>query len=124
VAWGTVLPSLVSQIVLWPRYLSKLLGLTVWSYFLEGWIRPALATAPFCLACLWTDHHWGVASLVRFFLQIAAALPLVPVGIILFFWKEVKWQLRSQDSLFRRTVLGKLHLDALVLTAKLSPRPG
>jgi O-antigen/teichoic acid export membrane protein len=104
VAWGTVLPSLVSQIVLWPRYLSKLLGLSVWSYFRECWIRPALATAPFCLACLWTDHYWGVTSMAHFFLQIAAVLPLIPLGIILFFWKEVNWQLRSQDSFLRRTV--------------------
>jgi len=35
----------------------------------------------------------------HFFLQIAAALPLVPIGIALFFWKEVNWQLRRQDSL-------------------------
>jgi len=108
VAWGTVLPSLVSQIVLWPRYLSKLLGLTVWSYFRECWIRPALATAPFCLACLWTDHYWGATNLVHFFLQIAALLPLIPLGIVLFFWKEVNWQLRSQGSLLRRTFLAKL----------------
>lgn len=104
VAWGTVVPSLVSQIVLWPRYLSKLLGLTVWSYFRECWIRPALATAPFCLGCLWTDRYWGVTSMVHFFLQVAAVLPLVPLGIILVFWKEVNRQLRSQDSLFRRTL--------------------
>jgi O-antigen/teichoic acid export membrane protein len=112
VAWGTVLPSLVSQIVIWPRYLSKLLDLTVWSYFRECWIRPALATAPFCLACLWTDHHWGVTSMVYFFLQIAAMLPLIPLGMILFFWKEVNWQLRKPDSLLRRTLLGKLQPDA------------
>ena len=111
VAWGTVLPSLVSQLVLWPRYISKLFGLTVWSYFRECWIRPALATAPFCLVCLWTDRHWSVASMPHFFLQIAAALPLIPIGIALFFWKEVNWQLRSQDSLLRRSLLGELPSD-------------
>jgi O-antigen/teichoic acid export membrane protein len=111
VAWGTVLPSLVSQIVLWPRYISTLFRLTVWSYFRECWIRPALATAPFCLACVWTEHHWGAASMLHFFLQIAAALPLIPVGIALFFWKEVNWQLRSQDSLLRRSLLGELPSD-------------
>ena len=123
VAWGTVLPSLVSQLVLWPRYLSKLFDLTVWSYFRECWIRPALATAPFCLACLWTDHYWGVTSMVHFFLQIAAVLPLIPLGIILFFWKEVNWQLRTQDSLLRRTLLGKLQPDATSLGAGLVAGP-
>jgi len=106
VAWGTVLPSLVSQIVLWPRYLSKLLDLAVWSYFRECWIRTALAIAPFCLACFCMDRYWVVTSMVGFFLQIAAVLPLIPLGIALCFWKEVNWQLRNQDSIFRRTVVG------------------
>jgi O-antigen/teichoic acid export membrane protein len=112
VAWGTVLPSLVTQIVLWPRYISKVMGLNVWSFFRECWIRPALATAPFCLACLWTDHYWRATNMIHFFLQITAALPLIPLGILLFFWKEVNWQVRSQDSLLRRNLLGKLHPSA------------
>ena len=123
VAWGTVLPSLVSQIVLWPRYLSKLLNLTVWSYFQECWIRPALATAPFCLACLWTDYYWGATSMAHFFLQIAAVLPLIPLSIILFFWKEVNWQLRSRNSLLRRTLLGELYPDATFLNVGLVVGP-
>jgi len=106
VAWGTVLPSLVSQIVLWPRYLSKVLDLAVWSYFRECWIRTALATVPFCFACFCTDRYWGVTSIFGFFLQIGAVLPLIPLGVALCFWKEVNWQLRSQDSIFRRTVIG------------------
>jgi O-antigen/teichoic acid export membrane protein len=123
VAWGTVVPSLISQIVLWPRYLSKLLDLTIWSYYRECWIRPALATAPFCLACIWTEYHWGVTSMALFFFQIAAILPLVPLGISLFFWKEVNWQLRNQDSLLRRTLLGELHPHAKFSGAEVVARP-
>jgi hypothetical protein len=47
----------------------------------------------------------------HFFLQIAAGLPLIPIGIALFFWTEVNWQLRSQDSLLRRSLLGRLPSD-------------
>lgn len=108
VAWGTVLPSLVSQLVLWPRHISKNLGITVWSYFRECWIRPVLATAPFCLACLWSDHYWAVTRMPYFFVQVAAALPLIPLGIMLVFWKELNWQLRSQKSLLRRTLFARL----------------
>jgi O-antigen/teichoic acid export membrane protein len=115
VAWGTVLPSLVSQLVLWPRYLSKLLGLSVWTYFRECWIRPALASAPFCLACLCADRYWGVTSMVHFFLQIAAFLPLIPLGIALFFWKEVNWQLRSRESPLWHTFFGKLRSEETFL---------
>jgi len=112
VAWGTVLPSLVSQLVIWPRYISRLLGLSVRSYFWQGWIRPALATVPFCLACIWAEHHWPAASMVHFFLQIAVLLPLVPLGVALLFWKEAKWQWQSQDSFLRRTLFGGLRRDA------------
>jgi O-antigen/teichoic acid export membrane protein len=104
VAWGTVVPSLVSQIVLWPRYLSKVLGLTVWRYFWDGWIRAVLATAPFGLTCFWMDHHWATPNMKIFFLQIIAALPIIPVGVILFFWPEVNFQLRTPGSLLRKTM--------------------
>jgi O-antigen/teichoic acid export membrane protein len=103
VAWGTVLPSLVSQILLWPRYLSRVLGLTVWRYFWDGWLRPALATAPFGLTCFWIDHHWATPSMPLLFLQFVVALPIIPIGIALLFWREVNFQLRSPGSLLRKT---------------------
>jgi O-antigen/teichoic acid export membrane protein len=115
VAWGTVLPSLVSQLVLWPKYLSKLMGLPVWEYFRECWVRPALANTPFCLACIWTDHYWRVTNMVHFFLQIAALLPLVPLGISFCFWKEVNWQLRNRDSAVRRALRARLAPDPISL---------
>jgi peptidoglycan biosynthesis protein MviN/MurJ (putative lipid II flippase) len=107
VAWGTVLPNLVSQIVRWPRYLSKVLGLTGWRYFWDGWIRAVLATAPFGLICLWMDHHWATPNMAIFFLQIAAALPMIPVGVTLLLWLEVNSQLRPPGSLLRKTVFAK-----------------
>jgi O-antigen/teichoic acid export membrane protein len=102
VAWGTVLPSLFSQIVLWPRYLSGVLGLTVSHYFWHGWIRPVLATAPFGLTCFWIEHHWKTPNMTLFFLQVAVGLPIVPLGVILLFWREVHFQLRTPGSLLRR----------------------
>lgn len=107
VAWGTVFPSLVSQIVLWPRYLSKVLGLTVWRYFWDGWIRAVLATTPFGVTCFWIDHRWATPNMAVFFLQIAVALPIVPLGIILLFWPEVNFQLRTPGSLVRKTFFAK-----------------
>jgi O-antigen/teichoic acid export membrane protein len=103
VAWGTVLPSLVSQIVLWPRYLSGVLGIPVWRYLWDAWIRPALATAPFGLACFWIEHHWAAPNMAVFFVQIATLLPLVPLGLLLFFRKEIHFQIRDRNSLLRST---------------------
>jgi O-antigen/teichoic acid export membrane protein len=107
VAWGTVVPSLISQLLLWPRYLSKVLGLTVWRYFWDGWIRAVLATTPFGVICFWIDHRWATPSMAVFLLQIAVALPSVPLGIILLFWPEVNSQLRTPGSLFRKMFLAK-----------------
>jgi O-antigen/teichoic acid export membrane protein len=106
VAWGTVVPSLFSQTVLWPRYLSRVLDLPVWRYLWDGWIRPTLATLPFGLVCFWIDNHWDAPSMTRFFLQIAVALPIVPLGIVLLFWKEVNCQLRTPGSFFRSMFFG------------------
>jgi len=104
VAWGTVFPSLVSQLLIWPNYLSKTIGIPVRQYLWSGWIRPALATAPFGFVCFWIDQHWGTATLARFFLQTVFVLPILPAGIALFFWRDVHSQLSSPDSLLRRTL--------------------
>jgi O-antigen/teichoic acid export membrane protein len=108
VAWGTVLPSLVSQVILWPRHISKHLGLSVWTYFGQCWVRPALATLPFCLACIWTDHYWEAATMTSFFIQLVAASPLIALGIILTFWREFQWQWRRKDSVLRRNFFARL----------------
>jgi O-antigen/teichoic acid export membrane protein len=102
VAWGTVFPSLFTQLVIWPRYISNLLGLKVWTYFWQAWFRPSMAIVPFGLACLWTERSWTASNMPHFFLQIAAILPAVPLGICALFWTEVKWQVCTEDSMLRR----------------------
>lgn len=108
VAWGTVIPGLISQFIIWPLYVTRLVGLKVGTFLWQGWMRPALATAPFCAACIWSARHWSADNLGHFFLQIAAIVPAVPLGVALFFWKEVNWQLRSEESLLRRTFLANV----------------
>jgi O-antigen/teichoic acid export membrane protein len=97
VAWGTVVPNLIVQLFFWPRYICKLLEMPVRSYLWESWARPALAAAPFCVACYLTSLHWGAAHLIQFFLQIVAILPLLLLGFLVCFWKEVSWQIQSRS---------------------------
>jgi O-antigen/teichoic acid export membrane protein len=111
VAWGTVLPSLVSQVILWPRHISRHLSITMGTYFWECWTRPVLATAPFGLACIWAEHFWPAPGMVYFFLQIAALLPLIPLGAMFVFWKEINWHWRSENGLLRRTFFGAERLE-------------
>lgn len=108
VAWGTVLPSLVSQLILWPWHISKHVGVSLWAYFRQCWLRPILATVPFCLACVWSEHYWPASSMVSFFAQVLAALPLIALGVALVFWKELNLQLRQEDSVLRRNLFARL----------------
>jgi len=96
VAWGTVIPNLVIQLFFWPRYICRLLEMSVRSYLWQSWARPVLATVPFGVACYLTDLHWGATHLLQFFLQIVAILPLLLLGFLACFWKEIVWQLESR----------------------------
>jgi O-antigen/teichoic acid export membrane protein len=96
VAWGTIIPNLLIQFVFWPRYICKLLGIPVWPYLWQSWIRPFIAAVPFGAACCLTDHFWVATHLPHFFLQILILLPIYFAMFIACFWKEIDWQLRSR----------------------------
>jgi O-antigen/teichoic acid export membrane protein len=102
VAWGTVIPSLVTNLVLWPRYVTGLLQLRVWHYLIQAWLRPALATVPFALACFWTDRVWHASNLAQLAVQIAALLPVFAVSVAGCFWPELAQQIREPDSIFHQ----------------------
>jgi O-antigen/teichoic acid export membrane protein len=106
VAWGTVIPALAIHMLLWPRYICKLLEVPVWSYLWQGWIRPGLAVIPFSIACCFADHFWIPHSLVSFFLQIAVMLPLFFLGFGICFWQEAYSQLRTRTKWFTGNLLG------------------
>ena len=96
VAWGTVIPNLVVQLLFWPRYICKLLDTSVTSYLWQSWVRPMLAATPFGLACYLADLHWPASHLASLFLQILALLPILLLGFLICFWREVAWQLQSR----------------------------
>ena len=80
VAWGTTLPRLVTCLVFGPIYARRQLGLAPRSYWWNGILRPVLAVVPFALACYEIEHRWPAASLLAFFAQVAATLPLAGLG--------------------------------------------
>lgn len=96
VAWGTVIPSLITSLLLWPRYVTRILEMSLGQYLWQSWGRPTLAAVPFGVACWLTDRFWHPTSLLHFFLQIAAVLPLYLLGMALCFWKDVTAQLRTR----------------------------
>jgi len=111
VAWGTVIPSLASDLLFWPRYICKILEVPVPHYVWQGWIRPGLAATPFGLVCYFADRFWVPTSLLHFFLQIAALLPVFLLSVALCFWREVFEQLQSRTDWFARSSNAVLSLS-------------
>jgi hypothetical protein len=100
-------PSLITQVVLWPVYICRLLDLNVATYLWQVWLRTGLALMPFAVACVYTERNWTASNLAYFFLQVAAVLPLVPLGVLACYRREVMEQIRNKDSFVRRALFAR-----------------
>jgi len=95
VAIGTLVPTMITTLLIWPRYVSKLVRVSTVRYLVESWVRPLLAIVPFVLANIWAQHHWAPANLAFFVLQTIALLPFLALGATIVFWRDVPktWRL-------------------------------
>jgi O-antigen/teichoic acid export membrane protein len=80
VAWGTVIPSLISALVFWPWYIQKALGISPISYTISAWLRPMLAIVPFAIGSSAVERYWATDHLIVFFVQVLLTLPLAIIG--------------------------------------------
>ena len=98
VAIGTLIPTFVTSLLFWPRYLCRLLQMSTAEFVLKGWFAPIAALVPFAIATWWAQIHWFPANRVGFVLQTLALLPLVILGALLVFRKDVPtaWRLLTQ----------------------------
>ena len=94
-AWGSAIPSVFCELILWPAYISRLVFIPVRIYLWQTWIRTGMAAIPFALACAAAEHFWHPRNLLVFFLQIGILLPLGPLSLYLVFRKEVETQVRG-----------------------------
>jgi len=90
VAWGTVIPSLVIHLLLWPRYVCKLVDIPIRQYLWQGWVQPGLAAVPFGIACYIVEHVWTPTNLLLFFVQIVVLLPLFFLTVGICFLKDLR----------------------------------
>lgn len=98
VAWGTCIAGVICNLLFWPRYMSKLLQISLPQYLWKAWGVTALAAVPFGIACWYQERLWAVSSLSGFFLQTAAILPLLLLTASLMFWRDVPPRLRAHLS--------------------------
>ncbi len=94
VALGTTIPSVIIQLLLWPRYISAVVGISIRTYLWQGWFRAALSIMPFAVGCALAEQLWPASHLLAFFLQMAALFPLVPLMLAIVFHREVTAQAR------------------------------
>jgi O-antigen/teichoic acid export membrane protein len=105
VAWGTVFPTLFTNLVLWPRYIAKTLEIPLGHFCWQSWGRPVLAAVPFAAACCLADRLWQPSAMLPFFLQIGAILPIFIISNALVFRSEVVCWLKTRRAHAQTTVL-------------------
>ncbi|MDQ2833213.1 MAG: flippase [Acidobacteriota bacterium] len=84
VAIGTLVPSLVIHVGLWPGYISKLVGLSAFEVLMRIWAPMFLSSIPFAIATYAIGSLVPAKTLAIFFLQVLATLPIffLTVGVV------------------------------------------
>ncbi|MGP8260233.1 MAG: oligosaccharide flippase family protein [Acidobacteriaceae bacterium] len=84
VAIGTMVPSLIVHLVLWPGYISKLVGLSYSEVVWKVWAPVFLSSIPFAVATYAVNVLFPAHNLTIFFLQVVALLPIffITVGLV------------------------------------------
>lgn len=80
VALGTLIPTMIVNLGFLPRYLKQHLQIPSVRFVTQVWLRPSAACAAFGAATYAVERWIGADSLLVFFLQVAALLPLVLLG--------------------------------------------
>jgi len=104
VAWGTTVPSLVVNVLIWPLFIARLLGISLWTYVFQAWIRTAFAVLPFAYACYFVETHWTTSHLIDFVWQSAVTSPLLVFGLIAIFWPDLRRDANNPEGVLRRFV--------------------
>ena len=93
VAIGTLAPSLVVSLILWPRYVSQLVNINYRQVFLKVWGPVFLSAAPFAAASWAVNVFFPARNMAIFIIQTVALLPIFAVAVCLIFWGNIKRQI-------------------------------
>lgn len=92
VAIGTLIPSLVVQLILWPGYVAELVGISRFEVVVRIWAPVFIASVPFAAATYFVNAWYPVHSLLFFALQVLALLPIFFISLGLVFREFVREQ--------------------------------
>ncbi len=103
VAWGTSIAITLITLSFWPRYIQRTLDVPITTYLSLGWGKAVLGAIPYGIACFYADRIWHPHSLLVFFLQILATLPIYAAFMALVFPDERRQVIdRLLSSIHRR----------------------
>jgi len=83
VALGMAIPTTIVNLAFMPRYLERHLRIPSLQFVTRVWVLPSVACAAFGVATYAVERWIGADSLLVFFFQVAALLPLVFLGAVL-----------------------------------------
>jgi peptidoglycan biosynthesis protein MviN/MurJ (putative lipid II flippase) len=90
IALGTMLPSLFIHLLIWPGYISRILGISRFDIFVRVWGKMFAAALPFAAASYFVDRTFPAHSLSSFFLQTIVLLPVFLLLLLLVFRDEFR----------------------------------
>ncbi|MGD0482869.1 MAG: oligosaccharide flippase family protein [Terracidiphilus sp.] len=96
VAIGTLVPSLAVNLLLWPRYVSHLVGINYREVFLKVWGPVFLCAVPFAGASYAVGAFFPARNLMMFILQTVALLPIFAVSVGWIFRNNLKRRILPQ----------------------------
>jgi O-antigen/teichoic acid export membrane protein len=93
VAIGTLIPSLVVHVILFPRYASQLVGIGTFEVYWKVWAPMFLTALPFAVASYAVNVFFPAHNIAVFFLQTLALLSIFLISVALVFRGAVQRQI-------------------------------
>jgi O-antigen/teichoic acid export membrane protein len=90
VAIGTLVPSLVVNLIFWPRYVSQLVGISYREVFLKVWGPVFLCAVPFAAASYAVNALFPARDMRMFILQTVLLLPIFAITVAWLFRDAVR----------------------------------
>jgi O-antigen/teichoic acid export membrane protein len=90
VALGTLIPSLVVNVVFWPRYVTNLVKINYRQVFVSVWGPLLLSAVPFAAASYLVEVFFRARNMALFILQTVILLPIFAMSIGWIARKDIK----------------------------------
>ncbi len=96
VAIGTVIPNLFIHLFLWPPFVAKMVGLSVWRVLTQIWGPMLVCVLPFAAASYLINIYKQPTSIIAFFAQTLMILPIFLAAVAVAYRENLRSQALPQ----------------------------